>query len=337
MARRLGCRGRRPPVGRLGAARRARGGDRPAPQHVRPCRQGQPRAPRDGVRRPRGRQVAPRPRVHRRRRALDDPDGTLPAVRRRRHVLGHRGDGEGRRRHHRRRHRRSRQREAQELLWRRGGCRSPRTGVGRARCRRRWRAVCLRDRLGCADLGDGAGRPAAARARVRGHPSSRGADARPDRAPRQWRQGRAAADPLPRAQGPARRAAGVGWGQRARDVDRARGAAARRQRAARRGARGRRVGRADGRGARGRARDDRGQPALHRGDRANAARVRRPVRRHSPHRPGDDLCADRPPAGDRAHSAAARRCRGPRVLVGRDRGARRQPDQRRRAPRPGRA
>ena len=45
----------------------------------------------------------------------------------------------------------------------------------------------------------------------------------------------------------------------------------------------RRVGRADRRGARGRARDDRGQPALHRGDGANAARVRRPVRRDSPH------------------------------------------------------
>ena len=53
------------------------------------------------------------------------------------------------------------------------------------------------------------------------------------------------------------------------------------QRAARRGARGGRVGRADGRGARRRARDDRGQPALHRGDGANAARVRRPVRRDS--------------------------------------------------------
>ena len=55
------------------------------------------------------------------------------------------------------------------------------------------------------------------------------------------RQGRAAADPLPRPRRPPRRAADVGWRQRARDVDRARGAAARGQRTARRRARGRRV------------------------------------------------------------------------------------------------
>ena len=46
------------------------------------------------------------------------------------------------------------------------------------------------------------------------------------------------------------------------------------------------------------------------------------------HGAGDDLGPDRPAAGDRAHRAAAGRRRGPRVLVGRDRGARRQPDQR---------
>ena len=63
------------------------------------------------------------------------------------------------------------------------------------------------------------------------------------------------------------------------------------QRAARRRARRRRVGRAVRRAARGGARDDRGQPALHRGDGANAARVRRRVRRDSAHRAGDDLCA----------------------------------------------
>ena len=154
-------------------------------------------------------------------------DRPLPALRRGRHVLGGRRDGEGRRRHHRRRHRRSRQREAPELLRRRGGGRSPGAGVGRARRGRRRRAVRIRDRLGRADVGDGARRPAAARARLRGHPPGRGADARPDRAPRERRQGRAAADPLPRPQGPARRAAGVGWRQRALDLDRARGAAAR--------------------------------------------------------------------------------------------------------------
>ena len=46
---------------------------------------------------------------------------------------------------------------------------------------------------------------------------------------------------------------------------------------------------------------------------------------------------DRPAAGDRAHRAAAGRGRRTRVLVGCDRGARRQPDQGRRAPRPRRA
>ena len=226
LARRLGLRGGRPPARRLGAVRRARGGARAAPQHVRARRPGQPRAPRDGVRRAGRRQVAARAGVHRRRRALDDPHGPLPALRRGRHVLGRRRDGEGRRRHHRRRHGRRRRREAPELLRRRGGGRSAGARVRACSTRSVRRAVGVRDRLGRADVGDGARRPAAARARLRGHPLGRGADARPDRAPRERRQGRAAADPLPRPRGSARRAPGVGWRQRARDLDRARGAAA---------------------------------------------------------------------------------------------------------------
>ena len=53
---------------------------------------------------------------------------------------------------------------------------------GCTRCGR-GRALGLGDRVGCSDLGEGARRSAAARARVRRHPLGRGADARPDRAP----------------------------------------------------------------------------------------------------------------------------------------------------------
>ena len=66
--------------------------------------------------------------------------------------------------------------------------------------------------MGGADLGDRARRPAAARARVRGHPLGRGADARPDRASGERDQGRPAADPLPRPRRPARRSGRRGEG-----------------------------------------------------------------------------------------------------------------------------
>ena len=175
------------------------------------------------------RQVPPRARVHRRGRALDDPDGAVAAVRRGRHVLADRRDGQGRGRDHRRRLDGRGGREAAQLLRRRGGRGPARARVGRARRGRR-RADSGRDRVGGADVGDRARRPAAARARLLGHPLGRGADARPDRAPRERRARRAAPDPLPRAPRAAGRAPGLGRRQGARDLDRARAASARRGR-----------------------------------------------------------------------------------------------------------
>ena len=124
----------------------------------------------------------------------------------------------------------------------------------------------------------------------------------------------------------------VGRGQRARHRRSSWSALPRGgQRRARRRARRGRVGRALARAAHGRARHDRGEPALHRGDGADAARVRRGARRDPAHRAGDDLRPDRPAAAGGAEGAAPRRRRGPDVLVGRDRGDRRRTPTRSRA------
>ena len=105
------------------------------------------------------------------------------------------------------------------------------------------------------------------------------------------------------------------------------------EREARRGPGEQRVGRAHGRAAGGGARDDRGESALHRGDRADAARVGRRARGHSPHGAGDDCRPDRPATRLGTHGAAAGcRCRAG-VLVGRSGRARRYRGRRRWAPR----
>ena len=69
VAGRLGLGGCRSAARRLGPVRRARGGARAAPQHVRARRARPARAPRDRLRGRRRRQVATRARVRRRRRA----------------------------------------------------------------------------------------------------------------------------------------------------------------------------------------------------------------------------------------------------------------------------
>ena len=199
----------------VGALHRARGRARAAPQHFARAARDSPGAPRHGLRARRGRQVAPGARVRRRRRALDDSHGPLPAVRRGRHVLGDRRDGEGGSRDHRRRLVDAAAEKLRKCCGDESGGGSARSCVGRARRGRR-RTLRGGDRVGGADLGDGARRPPAARARLRGHPLGRGADARPDRASGERGQGRPAPDPLPRARRPARRAAEVGRGQRAR-------------------------------------------------------------------------------------------------------------------------
>ena len=141
LARRLGRRGRRPAARRLGAVRRARGGARAAPQHVRARRHGTSActSSRSTARRAsasRGSRGSSSTASSARRsspgRCLPYGEGVT--------YWADRRDGEGRGRDHRRRLGRRRHREAPQLLRRRGGRRSARARVGRARRGRR-RAV----------------------------------------------------------------------------------------------------------------------------------------------------------------------------------------------------
>jgi hypothetical protein len=132
----------------------------------------------------RGRRKEPaRARVRRGRRGRDRPYRPLPAVRRGRHVLAARGDGEGVLRDHGRRPARQGAGEAQGVLRGRGGRRPARPRRRRARGRRR-RAQPAGDRMGRPRVGGAARAGAAARARVRGRPLGRGAAARVVRASR---------------------------------------------------------------------------------------------------------------------------------------------------------
>ena len=168
-------------------------------------------------------------------RGRNRPPGPQPALRRGRHLLAARRDGQVRGRDRRRRPARRRDREAARLLRGRGRGRPARARLGGAR----GGAVAVEragDRLGRPRVGPAARAGAAARARLRGHPLGRGAAARADRAPGDLGARGAAAARLPRAARAARPAPRLGRGPRARDRNRARGAAARRERTARRGA-----------------------------------------------------------------------------------------------------
>ena len=196
--------------------------------------------------------------------------------------------------------------------------------VRRARRGRR-RALGVRDRVGGADLGHRARRPAAARARVRGHPLGRGADARPDRAPGGRRRGRSrlssSASPGPTCSTSARRGAAATCGPTSIELEALpRG----RQRAA-----GRRCS-SDGDSRR--SSRPTSATAVLATTEGNPLFIEETVRmllesdgradRHSAHRAGDDLRPDRPAARGGAGGAAAGRRRGRTFWSGADRGAR---------------
>ena len=277
----------------------------------------QARAPLHDLRRAGRRQEPARARVPRGRRGARHPRRPLAPLRRGRHLLAARRDGQGRRRDLGRRPRPGGGREAARELRRRRRRRPARARRRRARGDR-GRAQPAGDRLGGARVGGRARRRAAADPRLRGRPLGRGAAARADRAPRRARQGRAAADPLPRAAGAARRPARAG----------AAAACARPRPSSSRSRPAESEELLDalladrellGRRARSAAREDRGQPALRRGDDPDAARGRHLVEADPRHAPGDDRRPHRPAAAEREAAAAARSDDRPDLLGGRGR------------------
>ena len=133
----------------------------------------------------------------------------LASLRRGRHLLAARRDGQGRGRDCGRRSGPGGDLEAARPVRRRRGRRPARTRRRRARGDRD-RAEPAGDRLGGARVGSRARRCEAADPRLRGRPLGRGAAARADRAPGRARQGRAADDFLPRPPRAARHPAPVG-------------------------------------------------------------------------------------------------------------------------------
>ena len=228
-------------VGRR-AVRRPRLRARAAREHARPRDPAQARAPVHDLRRARGGEEPARTRVPRGRRRGEHPRRPLASLRRGRHLLAARRDGQGRGRDRRRRPGPGGDLEAARPVRRRRGRRPARARRRRARGNRD-RAQPAGDRLGGARVGRRARRREAADPRLRGRPLGRGAAARADRAPGRARQGRAADDSLPRPSGAARHPSELGRRPPPRRRDRARAACARGERgAARRAARRPRAG-----------------------------------------------------------------------------------------------
>ena len=171
------------------AARRTRGGARAPREHVQPQPEGQPRAPLHDLRRGGRREEPARREFVDGARARERAHGACAPVRRGRHVLAARRDGQGRRGHLRRRSARGGVREAPRVL-RRGGRRGRPRARGRAHGGARRRAQPAGDRVGGARGDAGHRRRPAARPALRGHPLGRGAAPRPHRASCRLRCGR---------------------------------------------------------------------------------------------------------------------------------------------------